>query len=477
MYQSVHRFAAMLAMLDRFFGGMKTVKLPQLRILKSAILATMFALMTVSAAAAARVAGRVEVGGAPIVGTDVTAWLAGPGAPQKLATARTNDDGDFDLSISDGDETGVLYLIAAGGAAKTAARKGPNHAIALMATLGTELPERVIVNELTTVASVWTAAQFLNGNALSGNAQGLQIAAGNVPNLVNLETGTLGPVIVDPLNASRTTTLARMNTLGLLLSGCITAIPDVCEKLFDAATPPGGKAPADTLQAAQNIARYPWHNTDTLFDLLDEFYPVPEGKRYRDVTLVPYLFYAPSAWTLSLVYGGGGFYAVGGAAIDSDGNFWTNNNWMPGSQTTIYQQFGGGSGKFAPNGKPLSPMITGFTGGGLDSPGWGIAFSADDKVWLTNLIGETISVLDRKTGNPLSPEGGYNFDGKLGQMQGILVAPNGDIWTVDNANSQIVHLPGGDPSKGRILGRTVDGKPVEGTLQVKGPFGIAIDQQ
>ena len=204
---------------------------------------------------------------------------------------------------------------------------------------------------------------------------------------------------------------------------------------------------------------------------------MPDGKRYRDVAFIPYLFYAPSAWTLSLVYSGGGFYAVGGAAIDGEGNFWTNNNWMPGSQTTIYQQFGGGAGKFAPNGKPLSPMITGFTGGGIDSPGWGVAFSADDKVWVTNLIGRTISVLDRKTGKALSPEGGYNFDGKLGQMQGVLVAPNGDVWTVDNENNQVVHIPEGDISKGRILGRTVDGKPVDGTLQVKGPFGIAIDQQ
>ncbi len=268
-----------------------------------------------------------------------------------------------------------------------------------------------------------------------------------------------------------------LNTLGLFLSACVTAIPEACNKLFKAATPPGGVAPTDTLSAAQNIARHPSHNADKLFGLLDAFFPVPKGKRYRDVALIPYLYYAPSAWTLSLVYSGGGFFAVGGAAIDGEGHFWTNNNWLVGSQTTIYQQFGGGIGKFAPNGRPLSPMITGYRGGGLDSPGWGLAFSADDKVWATNLIGRTISVLDRKTGKPLSPETGYNFDGKLGQMQGILVAPNGDVWTVDNENNQIVHLPGGDVSKGRILGRTVDGKPVNGTLQVKGPFGIAIDQQ
>ena len=435
-------------------------------------------LTAVSASAEGRIEGRVEGGGGPIAKANVSLWVARSAAPGKLAETQTADDGRFELTTTGKkDDAGVLYLIAEGGLPKAGTGTEPNPAIRFMATLGTEPPEQVTINELTTVASAWTGAQFLNGSALSGNPLGLRIAAGNVTNLVELKTGGLGPVIMDPLNAPQTTTLAKMNTLGLVLSGCVTAIPGACDKLFDATTPPGGTTPANTLQAAQNIARHPWHNAKEIFGLLDAFYPVPEGKRYRDVALIPYLFYAPSSWTLSLVYGGGGYYAVGGAAIDVEGNFWTNNNWMPGSQTTIYRQFGGGSGKFAPNGKPLSPMITGFRGGGLDSPGWGIAFSTDDKVWLTNLIGRTISVLDRKTGEPLSPETGYNFDGKLGQMQGILVAPNGDIWTVDNGNSQIVHIPGGDPSEGRILGQTVDGKPVDGTLQVKGPFGIAIDQQ
>ncbi|TYC69153.1 hypothetical protein FMN63_11020 [Stappia sp. BW2] len=434
-----------------------------LRLVNRAALTLAAALLSLPAYAGDNISGQVEVGRSPVSGAEVTLWLAGPGAPQKLVATKTKDDGSYDLAVPERTgEAGVLYLLAAGGEAKSAAGKGDNPATRLMATLGVEPPQRVTINELTTVASAWTAAQFLDGSSLSGNALGLKIAAGNVPNLVDPETGGLGLVIVDPLNAPVTTTLAKFNTLGLLLSACVTAISDACDKLFEAATPPGGAAPTDTLQAAQNIARYPWHNADKLFGLLDTFYPVPEGKRYRDV---------------SLVYSGGGFFAVGGAAIDVEGNFWTNNNWLVGSQTTIFQQFGAGSGKFAPNGKPLSPAITGFQGGGLDSPGWGVAFSADDKVWLTNLIGSTISVLDRKTGEPLSPEGGYNFDGKLGQMQGVLVAPDGDVWALDNANSQIVHIPGGDPSRGRLLGQTVYGKPADGTLQVKLPFGIAIDQK
>lgn len=443
--------------------------------LNCAILTLAAAIMAGSGFAQDSIEGRVVVGGAPIAGAEVSLWLAGPGAPEKLISTQTDDDGNYDLThTATSNETSVLYLVAEGGAVKD---KAPNPATTLMALLGNEPPLKVTISELTTVASAYVAAQFLDGSNLSGNATGLRIASRNVPNLVNLETGGLGPVISDTLNAPRTTTLAKFNTLGLLLSGCITEIADACDKLFEAATPPNGSTPTDTLQAAQNIARHPWHNAAALFGLLDDFYPIPEGARYRDVTSIPYLFFAPSAWTLSLVYGGGGFNAVGGAAFDADGNFWTNNNWQIGSQTTMFQQFGGGVGRFDTDGTPLSPMITGYRGGGIDSPGWGIAFADDGKVWVTNLIGRTISVLDRESGAPLSPDTGYNFDGQLGDMQGVIVTPDGDVWTVDNANNQIVHIPGGDPSKGRILGRTVDDEPELGTLQVKGPFGIAIDLQ
>jgi len=459
-------------------GRDKTVKHTILRTVKCAVLLSTVALASVSAAAADRLQGRVQGGGVPIAEAKVTLWEARPSAPQKLAETQTREDGGFDLTIAGGkDGNGALYLTAEGGEAKTGAGTGANPAIGLMATLGSVPPQRVTINELTTVASVWTAAQFLDGSALRGNALGLRIAAGNVRNLVDLETGGLGPVIQDPLNSSRTTTLAKFNTLGILLSACVTSLPGACDKLFEAATPPGGDRPADTLSAARNIARYPWHQAQELFALLDEFYPVPAGKRWRDVPHIPYLNYPPSAWILSLVYAGGGLNSLGGIAIDGEGNMWADDNFLVGSQSTIYAGFGGGLSKLAPNGKPLSPMTTGFRGGGIDGPGFGIAISADDKVWATSLAGRNISVFDRKTGQPLSPETGYDFDGKLGTMQGIIVAPNGDVWALDNGNSQIVHLPGGDASKGRILGRTVDGKPVDGTLQVKSPFHLAIDQQ
>ena len=54
-----------------------------------------------------------------------------------------------------------------------------------MATLGANPPKEVTINELTTVASVWTGAQFLKGETFSGHALGLKFAAGNVPDLVD----------------------------------------------------------------------------------------------------------------------------------------------------------------------------------------------------------------------------------------------------------------------------------------------------
>ena len=406
------------------------------------------------AASPENIGGKVEGGGGPIVKATVTLWAAGPGTPQKIAETQTKDDGSFELASAGGKaDAGVLYLIAKGGEPKSGGDKGQNPAITLMATLGTTPPKRVTINEFTSVASAWTGAQFLNGTALSGKALGLRIAADNVRNLVDLETGGLGPVIQDSLNSSQTATLATFNTLANLLAGCITRVRgDACNKLFAAATPPGGVAPTDTLAAAQNIARNPSNQAQQLFALLDAFYPVPAGKHWRPVPFIPYLSFAPGAWTLSLVYAGAGMNSMGGIAFDGEGNMWGGDNFLVGAQSTIYNSFGGGISRIAPNGKPISPMTFGYRGGGVDGPGFGLAISADGKVWTTSLAGMTISAFDRKTGKPLSPETGYNFGGQLGSMQGIITTPNGDVWALDNDKDQIVYLPKGDAAKGRSSG-------------------------
>src|SRR5262249_42111612 len=158
------------------------------------------------------------------------------------------------------------------------------------AVLGNMPPPEVVINEMTTVASVWTHAQFLNGAAIKGHALGLRIAAGNVPSFVDLQTGGWGATIQDSLNGGQTPTMANFGTLADLLAGCGTrVIADACAKLSAAATPPKGNAPTDPLTAAQSIARYPWYQPERLFALLGEFSPVPEGKTMRAVPYMPYL--------------------------------------------------------------------------------------------------------------------------------------------------------------------------------------------
>ena len=428
--------------------------------------------------AADSINGQVLGAGAPIAGSTVTLWAASAGDPKQLAQTKTGSDGRFELRAGTGQgNDAVLYIVAKGGEPKASKIGGDNPAIALLAVLGSKSAAKVTVNEFTTVASVWTGAQFLDGTAIKGPQLGLRIASDNVPNFVDVTTGTWGPAIQNALNSSETPTMANFATLSSVLAGCVTRTkPDACTSLFAAATPPSGKVPTDTLTAAESVARNPAYKPGRLFALLDAFYPVREGKTLRATPFMPYLSLAPSAWVLPLKFTGGGLSGPGKLMFDDEGNVWTGVNFIVGSQG-VDALWDGNLSKFAPNGRPLSPMTTGFTGGGLEGPGFGTAIAADGKVWVTNTIGKTISVFDRD-GKPLSPPDGYNFGGQLGLMQGIIVAPNGDVWALDFGKDQVVYLPKGDPSKVKFFCQAPAGTPnKDGPCKLNGPFHLAIDQQ
>jgi hypothetical protein len=247
---------------------------------------------------------------------------------------------------------------------------------------------------------------------------------------------------------------------------------DACSKLFAAATPPTGVAPTDTLTAAQSIARYSWYKPERLFALLGEFYPVPQGKNLRPVPFMPYLNFAPSAWVLPLKFDGGGYLAGGKAMFDSEGNLWVGDNFTVGwqAQDTFWQ---GNATKFAPNGRPLSPITTGFAGGGMQGGTFGAAIDANDNVWLSSYGGKGIAIFD-KNGKPLTPPEGITLNGQLGLMQGIIVTPSGDVWALGVSKNQLLYFPKGDWTKGRIV---CEGRDVQPCKAFLGPFHLAIDQQ
>ena len=421
-------------------------------------------------------AGSVQIVGSPVAGATVTLYAAGMGAPAKLAEGKSDEGGAFKLDGGQAPEGSVLYLVAKGGTPKAAEAQGPNEKIGLLAVLGTAWSKKVTVNEFTTIASAMTCAQFLNGDALGGKSLGLRIAAGNVPNFVDLETGGYGATIADAVNSAQTPTMANFATLASLLAGACTQVQaDACSRFLAAATSPSGSVPADTLTAVETITRCPWHQPEKVFALLDDFYPIPKGKNLRPTPFMPYLSWAPSAWIFPLKFTGGGYSAAGKMQVDSEGNVWAGDNWLVGAQNQD-ALWDGNLSKFAPNGKPLSPPVTGFTGGGVEGVGFGMTLDAQDNCWVTCYGSRTIAKFD-KTGKPLSPPEGYNFGGKLGLMQGIIATPSGDIWALDLEHSLVVFMPKGDPAKGQLLFVNKTRNPKENPGHLLGPFHLAIDQQ
>src|SRR5262249_7500924 len=128
-----------------------------------------------------RIEGQVQAGGGPLANSTVTLWAASAGEPSQLAQARTNNDGRFELGSQEtlGADV-ILYVVAKGGEAAVNRGAGDNPAAALLAVLGNMPPPKVVINEMSTVASVWMHNQFIDGAAIKGHALGLKIAAGNV---------------------------------------------------------------------------------------------------------------------------------------------------------------------------------------------------------------------------------------------------------------------------------------------------------
>ena len=240
--------------------------------------------LTTNPIQAADLAGSVQGAGQPIAGSTVTLFAANADTPKKLAQARSGADGRFSMALPGSlAADSSLYLVAQGGQSTANQTAGNNPAIALMTVLGSKAPAQVTINEMTSVASVWTHAQFIDGGAsIKGQPLQLKIAAGNVPNFVDLASGGWGNTIQDALNSTQSPTMANFATLANVLAGCVSNVkPNACPSLFAAATAPDGKVPGDTLAAATSIARAPWHQPQKIFALLVISIPSRQASRRR----------------------------------------------------------------------------------------------------------------------------------------------------------------------------------------------------
>jgi hypothetical protein len=394
---------------------------------------------------------RVESGGAPVVAAPVEIWHAVAGKePIKLGATRTDGSGDAKLRRVKRGSGGVVYLKSSGG---QIGGEDVDH-YRTITVLDSREDGKVVLNELTTIGSLWPNAQLFGSDAgLRGTSSGLLIGSEQVRNLADVSTGKFGDTVLDGANIAVSETVARMNTLAALMSLCGVQVSDgLCD---DFLAINGG---TDTLDALRRIAVRPYLHQQALFDLFTKAYPYPKGEGRRSTRFLPYLSYVPEDFALMVRFTGGGIYSPGRLMFDNRGQLWSGQNWMPGSQSGLSVSIGGGVVRMTAGGETLSPAPEGLNGQGLDGIGWGTTVT-EDKVWVSSFNG-VVGVFDLD-GNVLGPA---TVAGSNGALQGLATAPNGDVWICDNQNNQMLRFPGGDHKRGEVV-------PVPG---LKRPFAVAV---
>ncbi|MGD0796308.1 MAG: hypothetical protein ABR910_01175 [Acidobacteriaceae bacterium] len=270
--------------------------------------------------------GTVHGGQQPVTGSTIQLWAVGTtgygsaGTALISATLTSSDGtGTMDSNANAGNANNTLsagnftitgdytcpsastlvYLTATGG--NPGLTSGTNNsALVLMAALGQcgslSSSTVIVVNEVTTIASVYALAQFTStGGSVgspSSNTTGIASAFSNVNNLVNTSTGAA----LSSTSGGNTVPQSELDTFADILVPCVNSTgptSSACTTLFSAATPSGGSAPTTVLAAALDIALNPSNNVTSLFNIST-----------ANTAFQPTLSSAPSSWTV--IVGGGG---------------------------------------------------------------------------------------------------------------------------------------------------------------------------
>jgi hypothetical protein len=360
-----------------------------------------------------------------------------------LGTANTDTTGRWTISFAKPADDPLVYVIANGGDAGS----GPNSAIGLLTALGplSGAPDQIAVDEVTTIASVYSVAQFLDrsttiniGSAVA-NTVGLPNAMANVRNLADLTTGValasadaFTPLMNPVTQASEAPPGRVVNSLAEMLAACVgssgpRAMP--CTVLFGLTTPPGGQAPTDTREAALTIALNPENQVVPLFLLSRTaagFFAPDLGNT------------APNDWTLAINFTGG---ALSGAhpaaiAIDAEGDAWVSNYTCNAAVTNP----DGCIVELRPQGAQVGPFPSlaeggvtpdlGFNSGGALAIGVN-PNNGQELVWLASVGPSAVYALDTRTGR-FQFGGTLTLGGRLRSPQALQVDLLGNLWVMNS---------------------------------------------
>lgn len=208
----------------------------------------------------------------------------------------------------------------------------------------------LVINEVSTVATVWSLQQFMSISttgtpwqigAPSTNLKGLANAFTQIGELEDPNYGgsTVFATYSQINGVNYTTTITpdtqRINALANVLADCVNTFDSAvntasatCSSMFTDTTPSGGITPADTIQVAYNIATnpamltMPAHSPSATSYLCSHYAPpqAPFASTLNCTTTYDYLIGV--SWK---TVGGGnttGTVYAGTVAVDSNGNVW-----------------------------------------------------------------------------------------------------------------------------------------------------------
>ena len=148
----------------------------------------------------------------------VSLWISRPEKRPELVSSTTSDKNGTarfkDIDQVNGD---VFYLRSSGGKIKGT----PVPQYETLAVLNGDQRATATLNEISTIGSLWPiAGMFDYQTGLAGTANGLLIGSSQVSNLVNVEQGFFGAVVLNGTNLTKSETVARINTLAALTALC-----------------------------------------------------------------------------------------------------------------------------------------------------------------------------------------------------------------------------------------------------------------
>ena len=442
------------------------------------------------------------------------------GAAKQLAVTTSDNLGNFNFSNSVTCDPGqYVYMTVSSGQTISGSVNNDVVQVGVIGSCSVDLvnPQNVNVylSELSTVAAAYALGNFItispndssgaqivnisapaNNNStspgcttnaqgtMSCQASGLANGFANAYHLVDsvrydgsFPTGLANTTFQNGANSKAIVPQALIHALGNILQSCVdsaggTGVP--CTSLFQAATPPGGTAPKNTLQVAMNMAKYPTNHADTLFNLQGKTVPFTPsltldtiGASGPTMSLAISIFYTGTglatdpglpypidvaldsqdnayvlyskdktgtSYTALDGFGpdGTGLFAgtrlttlpnPAGIALDSQGNAWVTNDTASGGLSALYT-----------SGSKVGTVSQAFNVPN-DYPA-GVAVDASDSVWVSRDSADGNTSLFRYASNNGYARSLTLFAPVLrASAKHIAVDPNGNVWGVTSSTT------------------------------------------